>query len=173
MKIAGIDLQSPVTGEVVIPRGDAAPISLKIAALPIGAQEVAGRLFPVPSVPRDYARKGNAVLRDKEGKPIYEEKPDDPSYRDAVARFTRLSGVYLAYEGLRNEGRLTWDTPLDLKKSDPAKFYEAISGEFERSGLAAGDIALIIKRVLELSNFDREKVEAAREAFLSGAKSAE
>jgi len=166
MKIAGKILDI-VTGEVVLPRGEGTPLKLKLRALPIGAEEKVLELFPAPRPPREYAEKKGNVLRDKEGKPIYEEKLDDPNYRAAQRRSARLTSVYFAREGLRADETIVFETPEDLLAKNPVAYYEAIDQELRGSGLLPGDLALIVEQVLELSNFDRRKVEAARELFSS------
>lgn len=173
MKINGVDPQAPVTDYVVIPRGDAAPIKLKIRALALGADDVGNEIFPVPVPPMRPVPDGKPVkagalptyLFDNDNRLILRPDPKDPGFVKEMARRTRGFAAYVISQGLSLEPSVVFETPLDLKKKDPAAYYLKVADEMNESGLSLGDVALILDGIMRLSNMDQKRIAKAREDF--------
>jgi len=166
MKLRGEQVHALARGEVVIPRGDADPIILKVQALPLGHEEHAEKLFPSPTAPLQYAEdKRGKVMRDPATKkPITVRNLEDPDYKAAVRATSRLQMMYFVHEALKADETVEWDTP---ETDDPKEFYEALFKELTLAGFSVGDLRLIIDTVMELSNLKGEDIQEAKEAFLS------
>lgn len=176
MKIAGLDASVPVTDVIVLPRGQADPLKLTIQALALGMEETALEIFPAPrpplrKVPLGDSPKGKGAplyLYDDNDKLVLKPDPSDPGFVKEQKRHNQGFSAFVCYHGLAKEANVTWETPVPLKEKDPAAFYLAVYQEMKGSGLAAGDVMAIVEKVMDLSNFSKKKIDAAKRDFLAG-----
>lgn len=176
-----------VTGTVVIPRGeDAKPVVLKVRGLPLGTEEKLRRFFPTPKAP-DKWYPDPRKKQPKSGPPIFARDPDsgallfkpdeqDEDFRIARAASERRTAAFLLYNGLDvpsvpglNVDTVAFDAkpPQSDEISAWEQFGDAVWAELQAAGWQTGDVALVTSKILELSNLDKKKVEAAASDFLA------
>lgn len=172
MKIHGMT-GSPVKATLLIPRGDAVPLKLVVHAIPLGAEERALDIFPVPTPPM----KAVVAKAVKNGPPVYARddrtgqvimRPDeaDPEFKAKQRKHNLGFQAFIAYHGLKADPNVTFETNTSLEAAKPEEFYLAIVEELKSSGLAMGDLILITEKVLEISNLSKDAVKRAKDDFL-------
>jgi hypothetical protein len=150
-------------------RRSGAKIVLTFRALAYGFDEELKREIP------DVPIRETGVLRDERGRIVRD--PDtgqmvrttnqgDPGYKAAQARVNRLQSIYMIVRALAPDSGVTFEADRKACK-DTADYCERIEQEITAAGFSLGDVAQMLAFVLQLSNLSKEKVEAARESFLS------
>ncbi len=182
MKIAGYDASKRPVGKCVIPRGDEQPpVVLRVIALPLGHEEKILEFFPAPIPPEKPRIKsqpttpgaGPIFFRDPQtGKLEYAPDKGDPDYLKLVRRQNRGNAGFFIFHGLQEDGNVSFDTDKALLKDKPEAFYLAVYEEMISLGMSAGDVMLIIEKIMEVSNFNKETIARAREDFTSGERTA-
>ncbi len=170
MKFKGNALAGLAKGTVTLQRNDG-EIELTITALALGTEGKPRELFPSPLPPSELVmdKKGRAV-RGQDGRMVKEENYDDPDYLTAAARAGMLQMIYLVYQCVKDDDQLEFDTRREDCKDDK-EFYSKLYEEFSAAGFTLGDIRIIQREILALSNIDAEKIEERVDAFLSEAPS--
>jgi len=168
MKIAGVDLSAD-KDTLRLTRRDGRIIELRFAALPYGIDEEIKREIP------DVPVKVTGVLRDQRGKIVRDPdsgqlvkttNEDDPEHQAAQARVNRLQSIFMIVRALAPDSGVEFDTKRESCK-DTAEYCGRIEQELRAAGFSIGDVAKMLAFVMELSNLSKEKVEAARDGFLS------
>lgn len=172
MKINGMT-GSPVKATLLIPRGDAVPLKLTVHAIPLGAEERALEIFPVPTPPMKAVidkkpKHGPPIFArdDRTGQVILKADESDPEYKAKQRKHNLGFQAFIAYHGLKADPNVTFETSPALEATKPEEFYLAIVEELKGSGLAMGDLILITEKVLEISNLSKDAVKRAKDDFL-------
>lgn len=169
MKYKGEQVSGLVRGTVKIKRPGGEEMTLTLTALPMGADTMANRIFPIPVPPEK-------PLVDDEGRQVMTSKGprmvpnyDDPEYQSKVSRIQRLQNMVWVYQALRDDPDLTFETEHQNHGMTEPQFYEALYEEMCSAGFTMGDQEKILQKILEISGIREEVVEAARDSFRSGA----
>jgi hypothetical protein len=149
-----------------------ADTTLTIQAIPLGADERAARLFPLPDPPWRYATKtptSNLVLRDESGAPIREPDTNDSEWQRISRERARLMTAYYVYHGLKADTAVEWSNGVASGDPDTAEHYAAVYDDLIAAGLSVGDVAYISRAIMSISGLDEDTLKEARDAFLSRA----
>jgi len=164
MKFKGQSLEL-ARGKVIIPK-NGINIEINVVALPLGTEGKPRELFPSPPVPTEIVMKGKRAVLDPNGKIMREPNYDDPEFVKQATKASRLQMVYLVYHSIKDDPNLEFAT----KEEDCASeqdFYLKIYDELSEAGFTVGDIGLIQKEILKISNIDAEAIEERVNDFLS------
>lgn len=167
MKVNGKPLIGLAKRTVVVPRGEE-ELEFTVTALPLGYHEVVESLFPTPTPPMTYLRKPGSgkIERDPDsGRPILIPNEDDEDYRARHREAVKLHNAFFVYHAIKEDPNVCFDTSDETREKKPKDFYSAIYEELKAAGFTAGDINLIIKAVLEVSNLDAEMIEERARDF--------
>lgn len=171
MQIPGLSSAPPPTAQVVLRDG---AISLRVAAIPFGADEKLRAACPTPLPPLRPVKRPLASGAVKyefgaDGKPLLQPDPTDPEFRKLEAEHNRIYTGFLLWNGLQSDGGISWETPRDLLEKDARAFYLAIHAEIVKTGLTVGEVGEIVKGILRASGTSSERIEAAKRDFTEGA----
>lgn len=171
MKIGGKVLTSRVTKNVTIRNGDdngAEPLVVTISAMPLGIEERAMKLFPLPEPPIKFAQnKAGLVLRDsKTGKPIKHKDDTDQEYLTLLRKQSWCHALFYFYHAVKNDPEIEFDVSSrnDISENDAA-FYAEIEKELREAGFTTGEINHVMRAAMDLSTVRAADVEEEAELF--------
>lgn len=153
MRLKGIKLSGPNVETIVIPRGSGQPIVLKARAVP--DMDEFNKLCPV-SAPPTKILKGGVRVPDSE----------DSSYKQSEVERSRKRMAYMVIWGLQATEGLEWDT---VKLEDPSTWLGYVT-ELKAAGFNEFEINRIVEGVMAANCLNEEKLEAARQSFLTSAE---
>lgn len=174
MRIGSTDLSKHATRAIILPRGDAPPIRLLVAAAPLGSDARALELFPFPSPPEDFKRGANGlVLFDpKTNKPLVGTNENDPDHLRRVETQARRLAMFRVRIALRFDRDVEFDadsTPGKPAIGAPVKAWEsycdALWQEFVDSGFSDGEVLLIQRTAGLLGVPQADEIEEARNRY--------
>lgn len=119
--------------------------------------------LPEPTPPiLNYARdKGGKIIRENGvAVPVYDYS--SPEYKRALSMQRNLVSVKMVVDSVADG--LEFDTPADLLKENPRKYYEEIFKELNEYGCSVGDLTQLANEISRLSNID-DKLEGMQENF--------
>lgn len=146
-------------------------IVLNIQALPLGYQETLEEYIPTPGMAKYCKQLGPA--RDEKGQVIkeggqilYRYDTDDPRYKKAIIRANTLQTVAMFYRAVQD---VNADMVFEAQPNgDMPRFYSDLHDELREFGLTIGDINVVVRAALRLSNIGEEVVEQTKQDFLQG-----
>jgi len=160
MKIGGLDVKRATEGEIYIPtpKGE---IYLRVKATPLDFD--IDDIFPMPKPPRVKARRTNGhIEKERDGSIVWDVNLDEPHYK---ATEKRISNVRLAMSFAKvtasgsGDGCVDFEAPLPSDDSVDEEGWLAIYKEIVATGMTDGDLNLVIKKSLQLSNQTSEVQE--------------
>ena len=168
MKIEGFT-KGLLQRDVTIERPDG-PLTLKLTALPIGFMEQLERDIPSP-VPKQIGwlrTRGNrgSFIKGSDGRMVPELNNEDPKFKLAEEIARRLQNILCITEALRGESKIEFATKLAGSKSRLA-YAEGLLAEFLAFGFSFGDLGKLVVATIDVSGVTGDKIQAARESFLS------
>jgi hypothetical protein len=168
MKFKGNELAGLAKGTVTLNRASG-PIEITITALALGTEGKPRELFPSPVPPTIVltTKNGRAIIG-PDGRVVKEANYEDYDYLTIASRAANLQMTYLVYQCIKDDEQLEFSTRIEDCK-DEKEFYSKLYDEFAAAGFTLGDIRIIQKEILALSNIDAEAIEERIEDFLSEA----
>lgn len=142
------------TRRVSLHRSDDAggPIEVTVASITVGVRRDFDALWPRPKVP----------LIVTQGKAGREEKEDwrNEKFQEELEERTMAQNVYLMYRVLELDPNVKFDTKPTDKES-----LKALMAEVKESGLADGDIVVILREALAASNVTQAEIDQIKTSF--------
>lgn len=134
-------------------------LSIRVRALPMGADQKMFELFPEPTKIEDWAKdiKG-IILRDPETKKPLTTMVETPAWREANRKMTNGRLGYVLYHGIDDP-----DVDFDMEGKDRSKseFYEEVFTKLVEFGFTMGDLSKLMGEIMGLMNLS-EDVEAVK-----------
>jgi len=158
MRIAGVTTEKRNTGTVTIYR-DGQPVDLTVSPLPVNFRGRVAQAVPMPRPAVEYERRAGKVLRGPDGAALKVVRDDEPKYLAAVKRVDDLQGIVLAYQILRADPSIAWDTPPPREPWGDRAFAEAIETEMIAAGFTDGEVLAIIHEAERLEEGAPERVD--------------
>lgn len=147
MKINGIEslhYRRPFVFES-IRKPDGSPLSITLSALPYyWDRDVVRELGGRPSAP---IRK----VGESDGKPIWKTCEDDAAFVAATSEFDAMFLTAMVFLSIADDVSITWDTPKELRKTDPKAYWRSIAEEIRASGWPAIEVKRLIEECQKLS----------------------
>lgn len=133
-------------------------ISIRVRALPVGADSQMFELFPEPEKPQDWAKDHRgAVLRDPETKKPIVKDMETPEWRQASRKAQHARLAFVVYNGIDDPS-----VELPPKPAEGlAEFYAKFFDELVSFGLTMGDMGKLMEEVMNLMNISQD-VESAK-----------
>jgi hypothetical protein len=150
MKMAGVNLETPVEELLVLPRGDQ---NIVFKARPIVNMDDFEKLCPEPRAPIRNMRGGIAV-----------PNLDDPGFKREVEFYAEKRMAYIIIKSLDATEGLEWDK-VNPNDSNTWMLYRK---ELEDANFSVMEISRIVALVLSANCLDEKKLEEARKSFLAG-----
>lgn len=164
MKFRGKLFKTTPRDAVKIPRPGGEVISIFFKAMPLGLEEAAQQRFPDPEPPVDYARDiRGRLIKDTETGQYVTRVVESEDYKEKKRIATRRQMMFMVCTALDDP-----DWEFETPTSEGPEYYDAIFEELKAAGFSAGDLMLMFKKIVELSNMSEEAVEAARDALIQG-----
>jgi hypothetical protein len=148
MKIGGVTVTPPSEEILVIPRGDQ-NIVFRAKALP--DMEEFNKLCPPPEPPGKLTKDG------------WVPDPDEPSYKDLLANYTKQRLGYIVIHTLA-PSNIEW-TKVN---PDNPKTWTYWDQELRDAGLTQVEVNRVLQLVIEANALSEDKLREARESFLRG-----
>ena len=142
-------------------------VFITINGLPHGFGEEMKKLLPSPEPPRRPIRGPDGQVRKKPGTNIIETEAneEDPEYIKKTRETVFRQGAWIIYYGTRSEEKLQWNVDPASMATD--KFCDAINKELKDAGIGQGRTATLIAEICTISGMMKDKIEEAKDTFLS------
>jgi len=144
-------------------------IELRFAALPYGIDAEVEQAIPAPRPKTTgFARDARGrLLRDPDThKPIAVTNENDPEFVAALKRTQRLQAIYMIAKSLHADPSVHFDAQLP-DHENASDWCEAIEQELRAAGFSVGEVSRMISFVMHMSGLSNERIDEAREDFLS------
>lgn len=154
MKLNGQSLNSSFTQTFSLPRPQGEPLVLRLRPLPLGFHQRLRRRGLTPPVPpakvaRDSSGK---ILRDSTGQVVTHADETQVEFLNAVELYHQRVAVLSIAESLRDDPRLSFETPCPSSDAGWPEYADALFLEMESSGLTTGDLVRLCREICRLSN---------------------
>lgn len=139
------------------------PIELTVHALPPTYVEDAEREIPSPNPPRFGVLKDKKgrIEKDAAGRPVMQYDEQDPEYMEKLREVKQLHAIKMVVDALDPE-----EVTFEAQKGGSLRnYYVAVRKEMADLGISIGDLATLIKAVVEVSNLGEDDLKEARLDF--------
>lgn len=171
MKHKGQSYVSKPRDRAVIPRPSGGDIVIWIKAVPLGFEEEAEETFPTPKPPTRFARDAKGrLVKDPETGRVITEPDETPEFREILKTVQRRQMMLMLTRAV-DDPDWEFETPKPADGADKvqlAAYYDAIFEELRAAGFTVGDLAILIQKVMSVSNMSKEALETARDALVEG-----
>lgn len=164
MRIGDLNLTKRRTKTVTLWR-DGEELLLTVTALPLNARERINEALPMPEPRMELARENSKLLRDANGYAVKVPATQDANYQRKCSEVIELRTALNAFEALRNDPQVLFETKPEVLGADYAK---SIRAEFAEAGFSDGELAQIIEAAIAAEVYLPEAVDEAGEGFLPG-----
>jgi hypothetical protein len=141
-------------------------LQVQIVPLPIGWSEPVDKALG--GMPRPPVRK----VGENAGGPVFRPVEEDPDYlakRDVYVSTVGTAAIHLA---LSQDPRIQWETPEEMRASDPKEFYRRIADEIKATGWPQADVSRLAGLINDLeADATSAGVDGSKPDFLSTAGS--
>ena len=141
------------------PDGDSyEEITIRVRALPVGADRKMFSLFPEPERPQDYLKNAlGVILRDPDTKKAVIGPVDTPEFLAAQQAAFQNRMAYILYHGI-DDPEVKFETNGD---PNSAGFYLSVYSELIEFGLTMGDLGHLMSEITSLMNVGAD-IEASK-----------
>lgn len=152
MKI-GTSSSFKTTVQVHIPRVDSEGFNLMVTSLPLSFSRTAERICPTPKPTHKLVRDNGKPIKDDQGRPLKAPDFEDPEYKEALNKSTTLQSIFIFWLAVKDDPNVSFDT--EVKGNEPTqKQLESLMTELDEAGITFGDINIVIKEAMSISNLD-------------------
>ena len=150
------------TKTVEIPRSDGEGFSLQVTSLPLSFSRTAEKICPAPTAPLKLVRDNGKPIKDSNGSPLKAPDFEDPSYKEALQKSTTLQSIFIFWLAIKDDANVEFNTSVEGNQPNQ-KQLEELSSEIEDAGITFGDINIVIKEAMAISNLDLNNLADAEE----------
>lgn len=138
---------------VHIPRAEGDGFELQVTSLPLSFSRTAEKICPTPKAPDKVVRDNGKPIKDANGRPVKAPDFEDPEYKEELSRSTTLQSIFIFWLAVKDDPKVSFET--EVKDSSPTKKQlESLMAEIDEAGITFGDINIVIKEAMSISNLD-------------------